>query len=136
MRSWVAEPTWACLYPQYRPSSSHRLGCRCWSRCRPWHAEAHGDECVTCPTRTPRQRPPLSRNLVKYLAERDGTACGICRKAIDVTKPAADGGPSIDHVIPWSMGGSDDPANLRLAHLTCNVRRGNRGGGEQLMLVG
>lgn len=32
--------------------------------------------------------------------------------------------------------GKHDPANVRLAHLGCNSVRGNRGGGEQLLLVG
>lgn len=30
-----------------------------------------------------------------------------------------------DHVIPKSAGGTDDPENLRPAHLVCNIRRKN-----------
>lgn len=44
---------------------------------------------------------------------------------------------SIDHTIPRSLGGTDDPANLTAAHLICNVKKNN---GvlvpEQLRLVG
>jgi 5-methylcytosine-specific restriction endonuclease McrA len=44
---------------------------------------------------------------------------------------------SLDHIIPISK----DPdghrrANVRLAHLRCNIKRGNRVGDEQLMLIG
>ncbi|MBF0808519.1 HNH endonuclease [Rothia nasimurium] len=33
---------------------------------------------------------------------------------------------SVDHVLPRSLGGSDDIANLRPAHFSCNSARGNR----------
>lgn len=34
--------------------------------------------------------------------------------------------PSFDHKIPISRGGIDSRDNLALAHLACNIRRGNR----------
>ena len=78
--------------------------------------------------------------LVGYLVDRDGNRCGICRRAVDLTLRSgargSDLGPSIDHVVPRSQGGSDDLANLRLAHWGCNRRRRDRGGNEQLALVG
>lgn len=45
---------------------------------------------------------------------------------------------SLDHVVPLSQGGAHDPANVQLAHLTCNVRKGAQlvERGEQLMLTG
>lgn len=80
------------------------------------------------------------RTLTDYLARRDGPACAICHKPIDTTLPSGPRGnplgPSIDHVIPVSHGGPDTLANLRLAHWRCNNARGNRGGNEQLRLVG
>lgn len=61
------------------------------------------------------------------LAARDGTACGICGKEVDMSlSPRSAMGPTRDHIKPWSLGGSDDPDNLRLAHSVCNIRRGNR----------
>lgn len=61
------------------------------------------------------------------LADRDGTACGICGTDVDMSLPPSDEmGPTRDHILPWSLGGSDEPDNLRLAHRLCNVRRGNR----------
>jgi hypothetical protein len=80
------------------------------------------------------------RLLMRYLAERDGTHCAICRGPIDLRLRSgtrgSDHGPSVDHIVPRSQGGSDDPANLRLAHWGCNRNRGAGGGGEQLALVG
>ncbi len=78
--------------------------------------------------------------LLEYLVERDGDKCGVCGKKVNIAlKSGTRGsrrGPSVDHVIPRSRGGSDDPANLRLTHWGCNQKRGNRGGNEQLALVG
>jgi 5-methylcytosine-specific restriction endonuclease McrA len=66
---------------------------------------------------------------IAVLVERDGGYCGICHKRV---KPAE---RSIDHVLPISKGGAHSYANIRLAHLHCNVKRGNRGV-AQLRMVG
>jgi len=83
---------------------------------------------------------PRQDALIAYLVDRDGDKCGICRRKVDITlKSGTKGsrkGPSIDHIVPRSKGGTDDPANLRLTHWGCNQARGNRGGAEQLALVG
>lgn len=36
------------------------------------------------------------------------------------------GSDTVDHVVPWSKGGSDAPSNLRPAHRSCNSARGTR----------
>lgn len=78
--------------------------------------------------------------LTRYLAERDGPKCRICSKVVDLSLSSGprgdDLGPSIDHVVPRSKGGSDELSNLRLTHWVCNRQRGNRGDMEQLRLVG
>lgn len=80
------------------------------------------------------------RLLVGYLRERDGDKCKICRRVIRFDLRSGprghDSGPSVDHVVPRSQGGSDELANLRLAHWGCNRQRNNRGGNEQLLLFG
>lgn len=80
------------------------------------------------------------RQICAYLADRDGNKCGICCQMVDMHISSgtrgSDLGPSIDHVVPRSQGGSDDLANLRLTHWGCNRKRGNRGGNEQLRLIG
>lgn len=73
------------------------------------------------------------------IAVRDACRCGICLLIVDVTgkhRHPDPMSPTIDHIVPISHGGDDTKANVRLAHLGCNIRRSNRGGGEQLMLIG
>lgn len=63
----------------------------------------------------------------RELALRDGVDCGICHKPVDMTLRAPDRQrASIDHVIPRARGGSNDPSNLQLAHLTCNQLKSDR----------
>lgn len=69
--------------------------------------------------------------LIDALRDRDGDGCGICGTAMRFGVPTGprgtdDEGATIDHVHPRSKGGSDDFANLRLAHWSCNRNRGNR----------
>lgn len=56
--------------------------------------------------------------------ERDELVCQICFTATD---PLADFNsdfyPSVDHVVPFSQGGSGRTTNLRTAHRRCNVLR-------------
>jgi 5-methylcytosine-specific restriction endonuclease McrA len=32
---------------------------------------------------------------------------------------------TLDHIVPLEQGGSDHITNLRLAHRSCNIKRGN-----------
>jgi 5-methylcytosine-specific restriction endonuclease McrA len=78
--------------------------------------------------------PLLERN---YIAERDKFRCGICGGKVDMKLQHPD--PlfgSIDHIVPLSRGGTNDLANLQLAHLRCNLSKNDRGGAEQLRLIG
>lgn len=64
------------------------------------------------------------RLAVLLLAERDGTECAFCGEDIDISiRGTAKDAPSIDHRIPISLGGLNDPSNLRLAHYGCNAKR-------------
>lgn len=59
--------------------------------------------------------------------ERDGWLCGICSGAVDPERAYPDPlSPSLDHIVPLSMGGAHSLANTQLAHLGCNVRKGAR----------
>ena len=51
---------------------------------------------------------------------RDKGICGICKK------PVAWGDDSIDHIIPVSRGGPHKWDNVQLAHLKCNISKGDR----------
>jgi len=71
-----------------------------------------------------------------YIIKRDHGRCQVCKCKVKLGDPLHPRAAEIDHIIPRSQGGSDDLVNLRLTHWGCNQKRGNRGGGEQLALVG
>lgn len=71
----------------------------------------------------------VERVDVHVLYERDRGTCGICGKHVTLRHA------SIDHVLPLSKGGAHSYANTRIAHLRCNIRRGNRGA-AQLRFIG
>ncbi|WP_206615154.1 HNH endonuclease [Rhodococcus spongiicola] len=65
----------------------------------------------------------------RQLALRDGAICGICGGDVDMSLSRKDDGamcPSVDHIVPRSLGGSHDPSNLQLAHMVCNMRKSDR----------
>jgi hypothetical protein len=88
-----------------------------------------------------RRAKRLSVAFVKYsraeIMIRDGWTCQICNKRIDkrlrFPNPMS---ASIDHIIPLSEGGTDEPKNVQAAHWRCNVAKGNRPANDQLRLVG
>jgi hypothetical protein len=60
------------------------------------------------------------------IAVRDAYECQLCGGSVDMAVKYPD--PlfaSLDHVVPVSAGGSSSKSNLQLAHLVCNVRRGD-----------
>lgn len=59
--------------------------------------------------------------------ERDIWLCGLCVTPVDPDSAWPDPmSPSLDHIIPLSKGGTHTYENVQLAHLTCNVSKGNR----------
>ena len=105
------------------------VGCGDWVSYLPEHnggsrKKSSARSCSKC------TRAPLTVTAWD-LAARDGNKCGICGEDVDMSlSPRSPEGPTRDHIWPWSLGGSDDPENLRLAHNACNIRRGNRVGHE------
>lgn len=64
---------------------------------------------------------------VEQLAQRDGTDCGICGKPVDMALRFPDMmRASVDHKHPRARGGTNDPENLQLAHLLCNMIKSDR----------
>lgn len=66
----------------------------------------------------------------EYLIERDENTCQICGGLCDITDkrwghtgPLA---PSIDHIIPLVRGGDHTDENTQLAHLVCNISKGDK----------
>jgi hypothetical protein len=62
---------------------------------------------------------------LKEIGDRDGWVCHLCTSDVD---PDAKGrqAPTMDHLIPVSLNGKHTMSNVRLAHMICNSRRGNR----------
>lgn len=61
------------------------------------------------------------------IGNRDGWLCGLCGGTVDKTRKHPDPlCPSIDHIVPLSLGGTNEAANLQISHLVCNLRKRNR----------
>lgn len=72
------------------------------------------------------RRGVVSRRVRLAIYERDAWTCQICHDPVDGNLPSQDNwSPTLDHIVPRSAGGSDDPVNLRLAHRWCNSVRGD-----------
>lgn len=68
--------------------------------------------------RTASGRTPLPKWLRAFILERDGYTCTYCGDT--------DGPFHVDHVLPVSKGGSDDPENLVCACATCNLSKSDK----------
>lgn len=78
------------------------------------------------------------RNTAKRRARKMGAAigpvdldalwtgvCAICAGILDRSLAYPDPlSPSVDHIVPLSIGGSHEQANLQWSHLVCNIRKG------------
>jgi 5-methylcytosine-specific restriction protein A len=76
--------------------------------------------CLIRPRRYARfaARRPIPASVRQAIYERDSYTCVTC----DAYNTAL----SLDHIIPVSRGGSDDPSNLQTMCLPCNLRKGAR----------
>jgi len=59
--------------------------------------------------------------------EKDNWICQLCNKTVSkvLNRKLVDVA-SLDHIIPISKGGKHSYANTQLAHLSCNIKKGNR----------
>lgn len=79
--------------------------------------------------------------LLSYLIKRDRGLCQIPACVFKSRKVAPLGSkgprkPSIDHIVPLNKGGTHELSNVQLGHARCNSTKQDRGGGDQLRLVG
>ena len=59
--------------------------------------------------------------------ERDDWVCQLCGLPVDrEARAPAPRSPSLDHIVPLSRGGAHSRANVQLACLGCNIKKGNR----------
>ena len=66
------------------------------------------------------KRPSIPASTRALVIARDGLVCHLCGGTVERTDV------HLDHVHPFSLGGGDEPSNLRVAHSVCNIRRGNK----------
>lgn len=64
------------------------------------------------------KRKHFSKALVDEIAYEARQLCALCGRIVGVDDR------SLDHIIPLAAGGSNDRANLQLAHRACNNKRG------------
>ena len=62
----------------------------------------------------------LSHSTIVRVVRRDNNTCQICGKVL------LDRDIEIDHIIPYSRGGTSDESNLRVTCLECNRRKGKK----------
>lgn len=59
--------------------------------------------------------------------ETNGWICQLCEELVDRSLEYPDPlSASLDHITPISLGGKHVRSNAQLAHLICNIRKGNR----------
>lgn len=122
--------------PNYRPSRNKRADgyvdqwtcAECGVACeRPATKGQRPKYCATC--RRVRRNPliTLAHSVRLAIYERDDWECQLCAGSVDrdLIGSQSHWRPSLDHVIPRSAGGVDEPSNLRLAHWWCNSVRGD-----------
>lgn len=68
-------------------------------------------------TRTSTHRRPIPDHLRDSIYARDGYRCLICGNTRNL---------QLDHIIPWSFGGTDQQTNLETLCGPCNARKGDR----------
>lgn len=69
------------------------------------------------PPLRPGVRAHIPAAVRRMVYERDGNACKWCLTTDNL---------SIDHIYPWSLGGSDDESNLQTLCRSCNSRKHTR----------
>lgn len=67
-------------------------------------------------TKRTEDRAPIGQKDRIYVYQRDNFRCLQCGRRENLT---------LDHIVPWSAGGSDDVDNLRTLCWTCNEYRSN-----------
>ena len=113
-----------CSYlDRYNPSCEVvRSTCRTCGRTILWHSTR-----TYCSITCKRNRPQRWRKHALAVHERDQWTCQLC--GTPTLREWVKGdmrSPTLDHIMPRSLGGSDDIGNLRTAHWLCNSIRGNQ----------
>lgn len=129
-------PCAECGSEFHQGSSAYRF---CSARCRrradkrrnTWVRNNWDDKAkARAKERRARQEGKLGARVERFspaeIYERDRWTCGICKRPVDHRTEYPDPlSPSIDHVVPLSLGGDHTRENVQCAHLVCNLSKGN-----------
>lgn len=64
---------------------------------------------------------------LQVIYKRDKGICWLCEKPVDITLKWPDlGFSTLDHVVPLAKGGLHCYGNIKLAHLSCNCKKGDK----------
>jgi hypothetical protein len=85
----------------------------CWSLCAFGYYVNSRSGCRVLPE----ERAAIPNAVRQMVYRRDGYQCVTCGSGEYLT---------LDHIHPWSLGGSDDPSNLQTMCRSCNSRKGAR----------
>ena len=69
-----------------------------------------------------KKREFIPRSVYRLVYRRDKFTCQYCNRNINILKLQGEK-LVLDHIIPWSRGGSNDPSNLILACDRCNSEK-------------
>jgi 5-methylcytosine-specific restriction endonuclease McrA len=68
----------------------------------------------------PGRRRPWLAVVIQELHQAQSGLCALCGKPVSPSEW------EIDHRIPFCYGGGNEPANLQIAHLSCNRQKGHQ----------
>lgn len=126
------QPVRACLVCNSRFSPAKHAERLCSTDCRAHQRRAQGSA-----RRATLRAAIVERVIPARIFDRDGWRCHICRRKLSpATAFPHRRAATIDHLVPLSRGGAHEPANVKTACHACNAGKGNRGGNEQLLLIG
>lgn len=106
-----------CYEKGYGPE--YGICCTCAGGIATLHWEVHSGEEAPRGCRAERRgKPPVSQAVKFLVLRRDGLKCAQCG---DESRPL-----HIDHIIPRSKGGGNEPENLQPLCDLCNLRKGSK----------
>lgn len=80
----------------------------------------HSASSQPLPLSADRKRNAVSDTVKQHVIKRDRSTCVYCGRTVYGNNL------HLDHVIPWSRGGSDEADNLVVACAKCNLEKGDK----------
>ncbi len=104
----------------------------CFANARRVHATPRQRDYVKTLARRARKKAVYVEDVVPAVVfERDNWTCYLCDQPVDKSLSGRHQmGPTVDHVVPISLGGPHSYANVRLAHFSCNSRKSDHYTGQ------